>query len=208
MNGLESDARLLPHFVILSRRRRIPATRKAKQDASRRFFASLRMTMKTQFPKLITIVALAAAAALAMAGCTQTQSSQAESSTGSRNLTNAQAIIVTADDVAALEEGAYLVDTRTYEEYVEGHIPGALNASYPKSTGGPCQTDENSASFRNAWAKLDIPKDAHVVVYCRTGVRASAAASALAEDGYTNVELYEGSWTDWTSDPSRPIEVI
>ena len=158
--------------------------------------------------RVILVLALALVAALAAAGCAQTQSSQAEDSTSSRNLTNDQAVIVTADDVAALEEGAYLVDTRTYEEYVEGHIPGALNASYPKSTGGPCQTEENSASFRNAWAKLDIPKDARVVVYCRTGVRASAAASALMEDGYTNVELYEGSWTDWTSDPSRPVETV
>ena len=158
--------------------------------------------------RVALMLALALAAVFAAVGCSQSQSSQTESSAASRNLTNAQAVIITAEDVEALEEGAYLVDTRTYEEYAEGHIPGALNASYPKSTGGPCQTEENSASFRNAWAKLDVPKDAHVVVYCRTGVRASAAVSALMEDGYTNVELYEGSWTDWTSDPSRPVETV
>ena len=115
--------------------------------------------------------------------------------------------VATAADVEALEEGAYLVDARTPEEYAEGHIPGALNASYPKSTGGPCQSEENSASFRNAWAKLGVPQDAHVVVYCRTGVRATAAASALVEDGYANVDVYEGSWVDWISDPARSVEV-
>ena len=174
--------------------------------------------MKKQLLSVLAF-ALALVAAFAVAGCTQVQStgggvsSSAQSSpttsaSSSRNLTNEGIATVTADDVMGLEEGAYLVDTRTYEEYVEGHIPGALNASYPKSTGGPCQSEENSASFRNAWAKLDIPKDAHVVVYCRTGIRASAAAAALMEDGYTNVELYEGSWTDWISDSSRPKETI
>ena len=118
-----------------------------------------------------------------------------------------EAGVMAAADVAGLEEGAYLVDTRTPEEYAEGHIPGALNASYPRSTGGPCQTEENSASFRNAWAKLGVSQDTHVVVYCRTGVRATAAASALIEDGYASVDVYEGSWVDWTSDPARPVEV-
>jgi len=134
-------------------------------------------------------------------------SAQASTTSSKQVTAPAKAGSVTAGDVASLEEGAYLVDTRTSEEYAEGHIPGALNASYPKSTGGPCQTEENSASFRSAWAKLGIPQNAHVVVYCRTGVRATAAASALIEDGYTNVDVYEGSWTDWTSDSSRPVEV-
>ena len=114
--------------------------------------------------------------------------------------------LIDADEVANLEDGTYLVDARTAEEYAEGHIPGALNASYPKSTGGPCQADENAASFRNAWSKLDIPTDAKVVLYCRTSNRSSAAASALVEDGYTDLYVYEGGWTDWSSDPSRPVD--
>ena len=162
--------------------------------------------------KTLALCVVAIAAVAALAGCAQGQQarsgevSRASEGASAKSATNGKTAIVTADEVAALEKGAYLVDTRTYEEYAQGHIPGALNASYPKSTGGPCQSEENSASFRNAWSKLDIPKDGHVVLYCRTGIRASAAASALAEDGYANVELYEGSWTDWTGDPSRPIE--
>lgn len=115
-------------------------------------------------------------------------------------------VIVGADEVANRDDDAYLVDARTAEEFAEGHIPGALNASYPKSTGGPCQADENAAAFRSAWAELGIPIDAKVVLYCRTSNRSSAAASALAQDGYTDLYVYEGGWTDWTSDSSRPIE--
>lgn len=114
--------------------------------------------------------------------------------------------VVTAEEVAALRDGAYLVDVRTPEEYAAGHIPGALNASYPISTGGPCQSGENSSAFRSSWERLNVPIDATVVVYCRAGVRAAAAASALVEDGYADVSVYRGSWSDWTSDPSRPVE--
>ena len=117
-----------------------------------------------------------------------------------------EVVIIDADAVASLPEDAYLVDTRTEEEYAEGHIPGALNASYPKSTGGPCGAADSASAFRDAWETLGVPKDAQVVLYCRTGVRASSAASCLVEDGYTSVSLYDGSWTDWTSDPNRPIE--
>ena len=172
--------------------------------------------MKKRLPALVLI---AGVLVFALFGCSQAASSSvgsndANASAGASSSKAASAeaatlddiAIVDAEDVLNLEDGAYLVDTRTPDEYAQGHIPGALNASYPKSTGGPCQSEENSASFRNAWAKLEIPKDAHVVVYCRTGVRASAAAAALVEDGYENVGLYEGSWTDWTSDSSRPVE--
>ena len=145
--------------------------------------------------------ALAFAMAL-LAGCAQAPAPAASTSTAA----SAATVAVDADYVAQLDGATYLIDVRTPEEYAAGHIPGALNASYPKSTGGPCQAEENASSFRAAWAQLGIPTDAHVVVYCRTGVRAAAAASALAEDGYRNVEVYEGSWTDWTSDPSRPVE--
>ena len=167
----------------------------------------------------------ACAAALALAlvgGCAQSTDAQAAGVQASGGATSAPASATAASSAASsgqasasvidasyvqnLEETAYLVDVRTPEEYAEGHIPGALNASYPKSTGGPCQAEENASSFRAAWAMLDVPADAHVVLYCRTGVRAAAAQSALLEDGYANVDVYEGSWTDWTSDPSRPVE--
>ena len=142
-----------------------------------------------------------------MVGCTNSQDGSASSEKVSATAVQADNItLIDADDVANLEDGTYLVDARTAEEYAEGHIPGALNASYPKSTGGPCQADENAASFRNAWSKLGIPTDAKVVLYCRTSNRSSAAASALTEDGYTDLYVYEGGWTDWSSDPSRPVE--
>lgn len=153
--------------------------------------------------------ASSSASATSAASSTEAGSSSAEASSAKVSATAARSdgiILIGADEVMNLEDGTYLVDARTAEEYAEGHIPGALNASYPKSTGGPCQADENATAFRNAWAELGIPIDAKVVLYCRTSNRSSAAASALAQDGYTDLSVYDGGWTDWTSDPSRPVE--
>ena len=51
-----------------------------------------------------------------------------------------------------------------------------------------------------------IGEDDPVVLYCRTGRRATSAADELVEAGYADIKVYLGSWTDWTSDPSRPTE--
>lgn len=155
---------------------------------------------------LTTALALFGCSAGGQAGSSAASASASGSSAGAQSTLSDGVEVVDAQAVQNLPDTAYLVDTRTKEEYKAGHIPGALNASYPKSTGGPCQSGGNAAEFRSAWKNLSIPKDAEVVLYCRTGVRASAAASALVEDGYSLVKVYKGSWTDWTSDPSRPIE--
>ena len=156
----------------------------------------------------LTAVVFVAALCLpfALAGCGGGDNGvSAPSSPGVKAAETEQAT-VDADYVASLPEAAVLVDTRTADEYREGHIPGALNASYPKSTGGPCQAGDNKASFLANWEKLGVAADAQVVLYCRSGVRAAAAADALRDLGYINIEVYAGSWQDWTLDSSRPVE--
>ena len=39
------------------------------------------------------------------------------------------------------------------------------------------------------------------------GIAACAGALALVRAGYENVAVYDGSMSEWTSDPSRPLEV-
>ena len=138
---------------------------------------------------------------------TSTQTANQSQSAATAQTAGEGYAVVTADDVAALPADAILVDTRTADEYAEGHIPGALNASYPNESGGPCAAENNASGFDLNWEALGITDlDAHIVLYCRTGHRAANAAEALLDAGYTDVSLYEGSWEDWTSDPSRPVE--
>jgi rhodanese-related sulfurtransferase len=90
-----------------------------------------------------------------------------------------------AKDMIDSNPDIILVDVREDSEFCgEGHIPGSLN--YPWNTG----------VFQEKYAEL--PEDADILVICRTGNRSHAAATFLAEQGFTSVYDIGGitSW-DW-----------
>ena len=76
---------------------------------------------------------------------------------------------VTFDDLDALRETgtAEVLDVRYRSEFEEGHVDGALNASYTRMP---------------EYAK-DLPEDKTLLVHCRTGRRAAAAAAFLRRTG-------------------------
>ena len=74
-----------------------------------------------------------------------------------------------------------MLDVRTPEEYVEGHIPGATLI--------PVQELENRLS--------EVPDDKQVYVYCRSGVRSVKASRILAKAGFTHIENVEGGIKAW-----------
>jgi rhodanese-related sulfurtransferase len=79
-------------------------------------------------------------------------------------------------------EAYVLLDVRSTEEFTEEHIVGAL--SIPG--------DEIAKR-----APVELPnKEALIMVYCRSGVRSSAAVNELTEMGYTNVRDL-GGIIDW-----------
>ena len=45
----------------------------------------------------------------------------------------------------------------------------------------------------------------HIINYCGSGVTACHNLLALEHAGMTGAKLYAGSWSEWSSDPSRPI---
>ena len=75
-----------------------------------------------------------------------------------------------------------LLDARSEEEFLEGHIPGATVIPHD-------EIEERAES--------EIPeKDVPVFVYCRSGRRSKIAAEALVSLGYS--EVYEfGGIIDW-----------
>ena len=90
-----------------------------------------------------------------------------------------------ADINAGLEQfrrtpGAVLLDVRTPEEYVAGHVPGSRNIP----------VDRVDA------AELD--RGAPLFVYCRSGARSGQACAALKRRGFEAVNIggilaYEGT---------------
>ena len=50
-----------------------------------------------------------------------------------------------------------------------------------------------------------VPTD-HVICYCGSGVTACHNLLALEHAGLQGAKLYAGSWSEWSSDPARPVE--
>lgn len=68
---------------------------------------------------------------------------------------------------------AVLIDVRTPAEYATGHYPNALNHELDLIMTGKYP---------------DVPRDAHIQVYCRSGNRSSIATQILTQAGFTHVE--------------------
>jgi thiosulfate/3-mercaptopyruvate sulfurtransferase len=45
----------------------------------------------------------------------------------------------------------------------------------------------------------------HVVCYCGSGVTACHNVLAFEHAGLRGTKLYAGSWSEWSSDPKRPV---
>jgi thiosulfate/3-mercaptopyruvate sulfurtransferase len=124
--------------------------------------------------------------------------------------------VVSADDVERLRnDPAYrVVDSRTRERYlgdhepidpVAGRIPGAVCAPYLENLDATGRF-QSSEALRARFAALlkDIPAE-RVVFYCGSGVTAAHNLLALAHAGLGDGRLYAGSWSEWITDPTRPI---
>lgn len=110
---------------------------------------------------------------------------------------------------------ALLVDARAPERFrgenetldkVAGHIPGAANHFFKWNL-----RDDNT--FRSpqeirdrVQASIgDVPAR-RAICYCGSGVTACHNLLAFEHAGLSGGRLYVGSWSEWSSDPARPIE--
>ncbi|MFC2688870.1 MAG: sulfurtransferase [Propionibacterium freudenreichii] len=82
-----------------------------------------------------------------------------------------------------------------------GHIPGARNLPATEAQ-EPDGTFKSPDELKKVFAAVK-PGDA---VYCGSGITASQALLAMHVAGINGVKLYPGSWSDWISDDSRPVE--
>ena len=118
--------------------------------------------------------------------------------------------LIRADEVAALPARTTLLDSRAAGRYrgetepidkKAGHIPGAGNLDWA----GGLNPD---GTFKVAAEQAERFPAGDVVLYCGSGVSASANLLALALAGREpgpGARLYAGSWSDWISDDARPV---
>lgn len=67
-----------------------------------------------------------------------------------------------------------IIDVREPNEFESGHVAGALNIPPTQLMQGAPQLNE-------------LPKDAPIIVYCRTGSRSNVAMNILNGLGFTNI---------------------
>ena len=126
--------------------------------------------------------------------------------------------LLDAAGAAAVAREGVLLDARAPERFrgesepidpVAGHIPGAVNvpaASLVDASGRFLDADTLRARFAGAGVRAGagLSAGAPVGAYCGSGVAAAHEVLALSLAGIP-AALYVGSWSDWITDPGRPV---
>jgi len=124
--------------------------------------------------------------------------------------------VVSADEVLAHlgKDDFCLIDARAADRFrgenetidpCGGHIPGARNRFFRDNldAGGSFRP---AAELRQEYLGLlagFAPEQA--VLYCGSGVSACHDLLAMEIAGLPGARLYAGSWSEWCSDPARPV---
>ena len=117
---------------------------------------------------------------------------------------------VTADDLPAGRR--VLLDAREPARYrgevepidaVAGHIPGAISAPFADNIEGGRFKSPSALAAR--FSALGIDASTDTACYCGSGVTAAHDILALLLAGFPEPALYPGSWSEWITDPARPI---
>lgn len=124
-------------------------------------------------------------------------------------------LATTQDVVAGLGSRQTVVDARAAPRYrgevepldpVAGHIPGALNRPFTENLAADGRF-KPAAQLRAEFEQLLAGRDpATVVHHCGSGVTAVPNVLAMQVAGLGTPALYAGSWSEWCSDPARPVE--
>jgi rhodanese-related sulfurtransferase len=81
------------------------------------------------------------------------------------------------------EPGIVLLDVRTEDEYVRGHIPNAINMDF------------YNPNFKTDIKKLD--KDKSYLIYCAAGGRSKKTSRLLRDNGFNKVYNLQQGFNNW-----------
>ncbi len=91
--------------------------------------------------------------------------------------------------------------------YMTGHIPGADHLHSVDNL----DPDQNyvyltPADLRARAELIGLQPEQRVITYCGVGISGSLGLFALHLAGFKNLALYDASWSEWGTDPWRPVE--
>ena len=109
-----------------------------------------------------------------------------------RPLVDADAVLAAIDDPDTV-----LVDTRTDEEFAEGHLEGAVQLDWRDLVDPESRGLKSAGELAELLAEHGIVPEKRIVLYCNTARRISHTYLALRHLGFPDVDFYEGSLTEW-----------
>jgi len=126
--------------------------------------------------------------------------------------------VLDAAQAATLARNGVLFDARAAPRYRgetepvdprAGHVPGAINLPFSELTDAqgrwrpPTRLRELTQRWQVAGAEIGA--------YCGSGINACALVLGLELAGVTTPDrpaaLYAGSWSQWCTDPDRPVAI-
>lgn len=121
---------------------------------------------------------------------------------------------IDVDDVVAnlASKEMTVVDARAADRYrgenetldaVGGHIPGAQNRFFKDNLAADGRF-KSPQTLREEWSAV-IANPQTAIMQCGSGVTACHNLLALEVAGLPGARLYPGSWSEWSSDPARPV---
>jgi thiosulfate/3-mercaptopyruvate sulfurtransferase len=126
-----------------------------------------------------------------------------------------RAMVSTAVIAARMASGSgKLIDARAGERFrgeiepidrVPGHIPGAVNRHFMNNLNTDGRFKSPGTLAEEFRALLGDSAPAEALLMCGSGVTACHNLLAMEHAGLRGARVYPGSWSEWVSDPSRPI---
>ena len=98
-----------------------------------------------------------------------------------------------------------IIDNRERLNYLEQHIPGAINIPY-RTLAADGKILRTKEGMKNLLKNRGIPEDAEIITYCGSvGTLSGLAYYALKSVGLPNVKLYVHSFKEWKN-LEKPID--
>lgn len=124
----------------------------------------------------------------------------------------------TADETAALaaSDDGLVLDARSYERYTgevtmidrrPGHLPGAASAPSNSTLDASTKRFLLAPELREHFNQLGVSDSPSVVTYCGSGVSACVNILAMEQAGLPPARLYVASFSGWSSDATRDVEM-
>jgi len=105
------------------------------------------------------------------------------------------------------EEDTVIIDTRSYEEYMAGTIPGSVHIEYVWNNYATGEY-KSARDIQITYIDKGIKPEMKIILFCKTSVRAAQTYTALKDAGYQDVRIYDGAWLEYEAveNPEPPSE--